>query len=88
MEREKIKQVICEYVLQEQWIPGGKLAVFIFNLFSPSDILDLEYKDYDNLVEEMVKEGKLIELEYISPTNPDRIKSIYFPQGTKFNIGK
>lgn len=36
-----------------------------------------------SLLETMVRQGALVEVEYILPDMPDRVKSVFFPAGTK-----
>jgi predicted phage-related endonuclease len=41
---------------------------------------------YIDTLDQMVREGHIIELEYVLPTMDYRVKSMYFPKGTKIKI--
>lgn len=41
-----------------------------------------------DLIDEMVKAGDLVEVEYILPTMNYRVKSFLLPKGTKINMKK
>lgn len=40
------------------------------------------------IMDELVKEERITEVEYVLPMMPNRIKSIYFPLGTEITIVK
>lgn len=43
-------------------------------------------KDFLKNLEELVNSKELVEVEYILPTMDYRIKSLFFPKGTKINL--
>lgn len=45
-----------------------------------------EGKNVVDIINAMVKEGELVEVEYVLPTMVYRVKSVYFPKGTIVRI--
>ena len=47
---------------------------------------DSSHKEMWSILEELKKENKILELEYILPDGYNRIRSIFFPAGTSFKL--
>jgi hypothetical protein len=43
-------------------------------------------KDYINYLDTLVKKGVIKEVQYVLPDQLDRIKSVYFPAGTRLEL--
>lgn len=54
--------------------------------FQLGDFASSTHKELWELIEELKKEGKIIELEYVLPDENNRVKSIFFPAKTSFKI--
>jgi hypothetical protein len=76
MKREEIKQVITDVVTRMQGCKATELA-------SDESLVPLPINDFPGLLEEMIKEGRLVEIEYILPHLSYRIKSFLLPPGTE-----
>ena len=47
---------------------------------------DSSHEEMWTILEELKKENKILELEYILPDGYNRIRSIFFPAGTSFKL--
>ena len=80
-ENNAIEQFVIDKVNNDPGIKGVALVTQLVvdqgkNLIPPDiDILEL--------IDRLVKEGKLLEVEYILPSMSHRIKSLYFPKETR-----
>lgn len=72
-----IKERISKIVNDSTGLKSTELAVKVV-----CEVPDCNTNEVLHLIEELVKEGEIIELEYILPQINYRIKSIYFPKGT------
>ena len=72
----RMKQAILREVNRSGGIKVTELAIVTAGL------VDADGTDFVNLVEKLVKKGELVEVEYIRPDAPDRIKSFLLPKGT------
>ncbi len=61
--------------------PKGK-----FVAFQQEPVKKYKREAVIDLINRMVKEGDLVEIEFVLPTMDYRVKSYYFPRGTKLNI--
>lgn len=81
---EKLEQIILSIVSNEQGIKELALIVKIIEEYSrnnikpfPSDI------DIMTVLDNLVKREKIIALNYILAKHPNKLKTIYFENGTK-----
>lgn len=81
MTRDEAKQLVCDLVTEKQ---GCKVMDLLPQFYEA--IGSLDYK-LDSLVDELVKESRIIEIEYVLPGMLDyRIKSFLLPGGTDVKI--
>jgi hypothetical protein len=76
--KDEIKQLIVERVSEKAGLKAVHLA-------SEEDIV-LACKDLPSICEELVEEGRLVEVEYVLPEMDWRIKSFYLPAGTVVRV--
>jgi len=74
-----IQETIIKIVNESPAIKGVDLVV---EVMQEIPISERQNADVPGEIEKLVKLGKIIEIEYILPTENDRIKTIYFPLGT------
>jgi hypothetical protein len=74
-----LREAILISVNARQGINGVDLVLNCMGLVHPF----FEDKDYTFELAELVSSGEIVELEYILPTMTYRLKSLYFPKGTK-----
>jgi hypothetical protein len=60
-------------------IKGVELAMKTSEKFG----YNITSKTYFNILVDMVRHGEIIEIEYTTPANPDRIKSFFLPKGSR-----
>lgn len=75
------KEAILNIINTRQGVKSVNLALDVMSLTNPISFDDIPYQKE---LAELVKSGEIIELEYILPDMDYRVKSIYFPKGTKF----
>lgn len=77
---EIIRKIVLDNVEDKQGVKATLLAVKV-----ASGALPYTPDDYDlpNLLDKMVRAGEIVEIEYILPSMPERIKSFLLPAGTK-----
>ena len=44
--------------------------------------------DFVAVLEQLVKDGEVVEVEYVLPSQPHRIKTVIFPKGTEITYPK
>jgi len=76
---QEVKDFIKQMVNASTGIKAVELAVKI------SEDLYKYRSAIIGILEELVKENEIVELEYVLPEMEYRVKSIYFPKGTKIN---
>jgi hypothetical protein len=76
------RDAILNGVNSHQGIKGVELVIHTMGLINP---LKFDDEEYHQTVEQLIKEEEIIELEYILPQLEYRVKSLYFPKGTKFS---
>lgn len=78
MDRNQAKQLLVDKVIGLQGIKAVQLAV--------EEEIITKLQDYavPELMEELVAEGRVIEIEYVLPEMTYRVKSFYLPPGTVF----
>jgi hypothetical protein len=85
---QKIREHIIQVVNDSQGIKGVELSCkliefLILNINKKGDVPVTIYSNYfQNIMDDLVKSGDIIEIEYILPNMSYRIKSMFFPKGT------
>jgi len=79
-QKEKVKEWIVDFVVSKQGCKAMDLCVNIAELYGKFDF------DIGLLVEELVKEKRLVEVEYILPSMSYRVKSFLLPKETEVKI--
>jgi hypothetical protein len=76
-----MKEIVLHMVNTHPAINNVELAMKVMSQVNPA-IFDVE--DYWKRLADLIKDGEIIELEYVLPIHDYRIKSLYFPKGTTF----
>ena len=74
-----MKDIILEVVNRSSGIKAVDLALKVMEKVNPT-VFDTE--DFHKSFDTLIKDGEIIELEYIDPDTDYRIKSILFKKGT------
>lgn len=77
--REQLSIAILNKINLRGGIKATELVLEVMGEINPNK---WEGDLFQEIVNEMIKEGHIIELEYILPNMDYRVKSIYFPKGT------
>jgi hypothetical protein len=77
-----LRDAIIRSVEIRNGIPAVELVLNVMNL--TNNIVSFNDSDYKRELDNLVATGKIVELDFILPHMDYRIKSIYFPKGTKF----
>lgn len=77
-----LREAILVSVNSHQGMKGVDLVLNVMGLVNCMKFTDVEYQQE---LESLLKNGEVVELEYILPQLNYRIKSMYFPKGTVFN---
>lgn len=77
---ETLEQTIIDAVNSSNGIKSVDLAMQVMRLLMP---LTYPTKDFLAALERLVEAKKIYELQYVVPSLDFRVKSIYFPVGTK-----
>lgn len=85
MSRDRIKDTIVEIVNHGTGCKAPEL-ISLITAHDPSIVSLREYREVPALIAELVKENRIVEVEYILPTMDYRVKSMLFPAGTKLHI--
>lgn len=90
---KKIRQLILDVIYDKQGIKATKLSTVVFSYLYDSEIDITPLKDelkltdlWMGIIEELIKEGEIVEIEYNLPNMEYRTKSFYLPKGTTVNI--
>lgn len=87
MTKEQVKDIIVSIVNRMQGCKATELACDEALLELPSEAKrGLLNSGVPALVDELVAEGRLVEVEYVLPNLSFRAKSYLFPTGTKVKI--
>jgi hypothetical protein len=78
--QEELRKAIVDCINQNHGIKAVKLAMNVMSVINPQRF---HAEDYHKEIDSLVADGEIIELEYMVPEIEYRIKSIYFPKGTK-----
>lgn len=89
--KEQVKRKMLEYASD-----GCKATELVTRLMyyyyeNEQDSIDFFKKELDNLpylIDELIKEKRLIEVQYVLPHNFTRVKSFLLPRGTKVTINE
>ena len=73
------KQLIVDAVERLQGAKATELVVAIAGMMGP----DIDGDELVDLIDELVTDNKLLELEYILPSMPERMKSFLLPAKSK-----
>ena len=82
MTKFTLREAILTTVNTRNGVNGVDLVLNCMGLVSPW----FEDKDYMFQLAELVSSGEIVELEFILPSMDYRMKSIYFPKGTKLYV--
>jgi hypothetical protein len=77
-----MRDVIRKIVNENSGIKNVELVIKVAQSLIEEDI-EFEPRDLIIQIESLVKEGEIVELEFILPDMGYRVKSMYFPKGTK-----
>lgn len=80
MTRKEAKDCLALAIKNANGCKGTEVPLLVKeNIFEIKD-------DITNLLEEMVEEGLIMEVQYVLPHLPNRIKSFYLPKGTEVHV--
>ena len=74
-----LRKVILVLVNANQGLKAVELVCKVMGVINP---LMFREMDYNSELEKLVKEGELVQIEYVLPQLNYRVKTIYFPKGT------
>lgn len=80
IDKYRLKDIIRDIVINQGSIKNVSLALKVLEKTTPNYF---ETDDYHKAIEELVTQGDIVEVEYILSDADYRIKSVYFPRGTK-----
>ena len=75
MSREKTKERLSNYLRGKQGDKGVEFASDIEVIEALGD------QSFHEVMEELVEEGRVVEIEYTVPSIPYRLKSFFLPEG-------
>lgn len=76
---------VVEIVKENPGINSAELAAKL-TIKKCENNLKVEGSEIVKAIEDAAKEGLILEMEYILPSMPYRIKSVYFPADTKLTL--
>jgi hypothetical protein len=74
------RKAVTEIVNNHNGISAVPLALKTMESINPQKF---SKERYDEMIQILLTEGEIIELEFEVPSQPNRLKSIFFPKGTK-----
>jgi hypothetical protein len=77
------REAILTTINTRNGVNGVDLVLKCMGIINP---LTFSNKDYIFILAELVASGEIVELEFILPSMDYRMKSIYFPKGTKLYV--
>jgi hypothetical protein len=83
--REQLKSAIIEVINVAQGIKGVSLSIKVIDKILPAQF---DTKEYFEVLESLVKTGKVVEIEYELSDGLNRIKTFYLPENTGIVINK
>ncbi len=75
-----LREAIINIVESKQGCKATEIAPLLAKSFP--ELIE-ELGEAINIVDDLIRHGELVEVEYILPTMDYRVKSILFPKGTK-----
>jgi len=75
-------KLILDAVNSHNSIRNVDLVLNVMSHLSTPSLMD--YGDYEAAISELLSKGDIIEMEVVMPQANYRVKSIYFPKGTRF----
>jgi hypothetical protein len=79
----EIRTAILDTVNNRHGVNGVDLVLNVMGIIGPSQ---LDNTEYVYTLTNLVETGEIVELEFILPVMDYRVKSIYFPKGTKLLV--
>lgn len=83
MTREDAKNLVCKTITDAQGIKGPEVPARLGDFWTVVAFGDL---DLTVLLDELVAEGRIIEVEYVIPQMAERCKSFYLPGGSDVRV--
>ncbi len=81
----ELRQVIKNLISIKQGVKAPELVVEVINtLIAEGQTTSFDSEEYQAVINALVESGDVVEMEYILPHMEYRVKSIFFPKGTKF----
>ena len=77
--KKNMKEIILDILRLQNGIKAVDLALDTMSRVNPVRFCT---EEYHKTIDELVSSGEIIEIEYINPEMPYRVKSIYFSKGT------
>jgi hypothetical protein len=81
---------LADFIVEEVEHYPGIRAVLLSNNAAYARMVriveDGTHENYLETVDSLVREGKIIEIEYVHSVWSDRVKSLYFPAGTEITV--
>jgi len=77
------REAILTTINTRNGVNGVDLVLKCMGIINPLTFIN---KDYIFILAELVALGEIVELEFILPQMEYRLKSIYFPKGTKLYV--
>lgn len=79
--KPNLEPIIIEVVNANAGIRNVYLVLKVMQSIGP---VMFNVDDYDTAIQDLLTRGDIIELEVVMPQADYRVKSIYFPKGTRF----
>ncbi len=87
MDKTVLIDLIVETVNESTGIKGTELAVKVAGKLKKIGVeWTLDGNSFVNILNECVKQDKIMEITFILPEMPNKIKSFYLPAGTKVGV--
>lgn len=80
---EKLTSQTLNIVRARGSVTGVELALAVMQNMYP---VTYPTETFLQMLETMVKQGAIVEVEYVLPDMKDRVKSVYFPAGTTVRL--
>jgi len=80
---QTLRDAILSSVNSHQGIKGVELVLQVMGKVGMGGFTEREYQ---NTLAELLIDGDIVEIEYSLPSMSYRLKSLFFPKGTTFNV--
>lgn len=80
---EEAIQLIADVVMNHQ---GCKALTLAAQIAGYNEMLGFSSDEIANLIDKAIKEGMILEIEYVLPNMPYRAKSFLLPKGTEVKL--